>query len=50
VQTTRFEIVRAGVGRRSYDQIAAWDWEGDSRPESVVLARFAPPRVTPLNE
>ena len=50
VQTTRFEIVRAGVGRRSYDQIAAWDWEGDARPESVVLARFAPPRATPLNE
>jgi uncharacterized protein (TIGR03083 family) len=50
VRTTRFEIVRAGVGRRSYDQIAAWDWEGDSRPESVVLARFAPPRVSPLNE
>ena len=50
VQTTRFEIVRASVGRRSYDQIAAWDWEGDARPESVVLARFAPPRVTPLNE
>ena len=50
VRTTRFEIVRASVGRRSYDQIAAWDWEGDARPESVVLARFAPPRVTPLNE
>ena len=50
VRTTRFEIVRAGVGRRSYDQIAAWEWEGDSRPESVVLTRFAPPRVTPLNE
>jgi uncharacterized protein (TIGR03083 family) len=50
VRTTRFEIVRASVGRRSYDQIAAWDWEGDARPESVVLARFAPPRVTPLIE
>jgi hypothetical protein len=50
VHTTRFEIVRASVGRRSYDQIAAWNWEGDARPESVVLARFAPPRNTPLNE
>lgn len=50
VRTTRFEIVRASVGRRSYDQIAAWDWEGDPRAESVVLARFAPPRVTPLIE
>lgn len=50
VRTTRFEIVRASLGRRSYDQIAAWDWEGDPRPESVVLPRFAPPRVTPLHE
>ena len=50
VQATRFEIVRASVGRRSYDQIAAWDWEGDARLESVVLARFAPPRLTPLEE
>ncbi len=50
VQTTRFEIVRASVGRRSYEQIAAWDWEGNSRPETVVLARFAPPRITPLDE
>ncbi len=50
VKTTRFEIVRASVGRRSYDQIAGWDWDGDSRPGSVVLARFAPPRVTALKE
>jgi len=50
VQTTRFEVVRASVGRRSYDQIAAWDWEGDARQETVVLARFAPPRTAPLNE
>jgi hypothetical protein len=50
VRVSRFEIVRAGVGRRSYEQIAAWDWEGDSRVESVVLPRFAPPRATALNE
>lgn len=49
-RTSRFEIVRASVGRRSYDQIAAWHWEGDARPETVVLARFAPPRATPLDE
>lgn len=46
VRTTRFEIVRASFGLRSYAQIATWDWEGDPRPESVVLARFAPPRST----
>ena len=50
VRTSRFEIVRAGVGRRSYDQIAAWDWEGDCSEETVVLSRFAPPRPTPLKE
>ena len=50
VHTTRFEIVRASVGRRSYDQIKAWDWEGDTRPETVVLGMFAPPRTTPLVE
>jgi hypothetical protein len=50
VRTSRFEIVRAGVGRRSYDEIVAWDWEGDLVAETVVLPRFAPPRATPLNE
>ena len=50
LHTTRFEVVRAGVGRRSLDQIAAWDWEGDAQPETMVLARFAPPRADPLNE
>ena len=33
IDSARFEIVRASVGRRSCDQIAAWDWEGDARPE-----------------
>ena len=50
VQTTRFEAVRAAVGRRSFDQIDAWDWEGDSQRETVVLPRFAPARTTPLDE
>ena len=50
VHTTRFEIVRASVGRRSYDQIAAWQWDGDARPETVVISMFAPPRATPLEE
>jgi hypothetical protein len=50
VRTSRFEIVRAGVGRRSYEQIAAWDWEGDPGVEAAILPRFAPPRATPLNE
>ena len=50
VTTSRFEVLRAGVGRRSADQIATWAWEGDARPETVVLSRFAPPRATDLVE
>jgi len=47
---SRFEVLRAAVGRRSSDQVAAWAWEGDARPETVVLSRFAPPRATDLVE
>ena len=50
VRTSRFEIVRAGVGRRSYEQIAAWDWDGEPLVESLVLGRFSPPRPGPLIE
>ncbi len=50
VTATRFEVLRAAVGRRSAEQIAAWPWDGDARPETVVLSRFAPPRATPLAE
>jgi uncharacterized protein (TIGR03083 family) len=50
LRTSRFEIVRAAVGRRSFAQIAAWDWEGDALPETIVLSRFSPPRATPLND
>ena len=50
VRTSRFEIVRAGVGRRSYEQIGAWDWDGETFVESFVLGRFSPPRPDPLVE
>lgn len=50
VRTTRFEVVRAGVGRRSLGQIAAWDWVGEADPASVVLGRFSPTRTSPLVE
>ena len=50
LRTTRFEIIRAGVGRRSASQIASWDWEGSAEPESVVIGMFAPPRSTELVE
>ncbi|MCZ7536911.1 MAG: hypothetical protein M5T61_14100 [Acidimicrobiia bacterium] len=50
LRATRFEVLRAAVGRRSYDQIAAWSWDGVALPEKVVLGMFAPPRETPLEE
>jgi len=49
VRTTRFELVRSYTGRRSLDQMRAYDWEGDPRPERLVLPIFSP-RETPLVE
>jgi hypothetical protein len=49
VRTTRFELVRSYTGRRSFDQMRAYDWEGEPRPEQLVLAIFSP-RETPLVE
>jgi len=50
LRTSRFEIVRAAVGRRSLDEIAAWDWEGEPTPDAFVLGMFTPTRATPLGE
>ena len=50
VRTSRFEIVRAAVGRRSHEEIAAWDWDGEPTPAAFVLGMFTPPRTTPLGE
>jgi uncharacterized protein (TIGR03083 family) len=49
VRTTRFELVRAYTGRRSLDQMQAYEWEGEPRPERLVLAIFSS-RETPLVE
>ena len=48
--TSRFEIVRAAVGRRAFAEITAWDWDGPATPEAFVIPRFNPPRATPLGE
>lgn len=40
--TTQFEFMRASTGRRSLDQITAWGWDGDARPELVVMPIFVP--------
>lgn len=49
VRTSRFELVRSYTGRRSVDQMRAYEWEGDPRPERLLLAIFSP-RTTPLVE
>jgi hypothetical protein len=35
-----FEFVRALTGRRSVEQMAAYDWDGAFAPEHLVLTRF----------
>ena len=49
VKTTRFEFVRSYTGRRSLDQMRAYEWDGEPRPEQLVLMIFSP-RETPLVE
>jgi len=41
-RTTRFELVRASTGRRSAEQIAAWEWDGEPRPDLIVMPIFVP--------
>lgn len=50
LRTSRFEVVRAAVGRRSLDEIVAWDWDGEPTPDAFVLGMFTPTRETPLGE
>ncbi len=40
LHTTRFEFLRALTGRRSLEQIAAYDWDGDMPPDRLVLGVF----------
>lgn len=47
-RTTRFELLRAATGRRAMSQIETWDWDGDARPETVVLGIFTP-RAAPFD-
>ena len=47
--TNRFDFVRASTGRRSVEQIAAWDWDGEPRPDLLVMPIFTP-RPDPLIE
>ena len=49
VRAPRFELFRAMTGRRSLDQMRAYEWTGDPRPEALVIGLFAP-RATDLVE
>lgn len=48
VRADRFELLRAMTGRRSADQIDAYDWDGD--PSARTPLAFFKPRPTPLVE
>jgi uncharacterized protein (TIGR03083 family) len=49
-RTTRFELLRATTGRRSAAQIAAWSWDGEPRPDLVVLSPPFTMRAMDLDE
>ncbi len=46
VRVTRFESTRAATGRRSPDQVAAYEWANEraglARPDLLVVAPFTP--------
>ena len=48
-RASRFELVRAFTGRRSADQMLAWDWDGEPRLDLLVMPIFSP-RPEPLVE
>jgi uncharacterized protein (TIGR03083 family) len=49
VRVEWFELFRAMTGRRSADQIRAFDWDGEPAPDLLVFPIFTP-RETPLVE
>jgi uncharacterized protein (TIGR03083 family) len=49
VRAARFDLARAMTGRRSVDQMLAFEWKGKAAPELLVLGIFTP-RPTPLVE
>jgi uncharacterized protein (TIGR03083 family) len=49
VRAPRFELFRAMTGRRSLDQIRAFEWTPEPRPDALVIGLFTA-RPTPLVE
>lgn len=50
VRADRFELFRAMTGRRTLDQIRAYEWAGDVEPEVLVLQPVFTARDTALVE
>lgn len=48
--TTRFELLRAATGRRTVEELHAYEWAGDARPALLVWEAVFTPRATPLGE
>jgi len=49
LRTSRFEALRAMGGRRSADQVAAYDWDGDATPYVALISSYGS-RDEPLVE
>ena len=43
VRLTEYEMARAVLGRRSLEQLRAYDWDGDPEPYLAHMAVFDPP-------
>jgi uncharacterized protein (TIGR03083 family) len=50
VRATRYELLRAMTGRRSHDEIAAYEWEPAPDLELLLAAPFFTIRTTSLGE
>ena len=50
VTTSKFEFIRAVSGRRSADEIAAFEWQGTIDPQLIVFTPMFTMRATPLGE
>lgn len=50
LRTSRFEFVRAMAGRRSVNQMRAYEWDGPLGPDDIILATFFTPPAADLVE
>ena len=50
VRASEFELLRAMTGRRSVEQIEAYDWEGEPVVDRIVFVPMFHPLADPLVE